>query len=80
MEKIRQHYNLDIKPDDEMKEKPVVMKQLFLYPVRGIKGMEVEYLELTPLGFRHDRNWITIDAKTLQFVVNKNTEMMTYLR
>ena len=75
--RVKSLYSLDVKPSDE---KPIEIKQLFLYPVRGIRGIEVESLELTPLGPKGDRNWVMIDAKTLRFVVNKNSERLTYLR
>ena len=62
--KIKKNYNLEIKPEEEKSQKEVEINQLYLYPVRGIQGMEVESVELTPLGVRFDRNWVIIQANT----------------
>ena len=77
VEKTKSNYNLSIKPSEE---KPIPIRKLYLYPIRGVQGVEVESIELTPLGFRFDRNWVIINAKTLKSYSNRNTDILTYLR
>ncbi len=33
---------------------------LFLYPVKGLRGISVQSAELTTTGLRHDRNWMIV--------------------
>ena len=56
------------------------IQKLYVYPVRSIKGIEVDSIEITPLGPLYDRNWVLVCAKTLKVVANKNTEAITFLR
>ncbi len=35
--------------------------RLFIYPVKSAAGIECEQVELTPQGFRHDREWMIVD-------------------
>jgi len=39
LDQIRSIYNLDIKEEDE---KPLKITQLFMYPCRGVTGIEVD--------------------------------------
>jgi len=36
--------------------------RLFIYPVKSAAGIECGQVELTPHGFRHDREWMIVDA------------------
>jgi uncharacterized protein len=35
--------------------------RLFVYPVKSAAGIECESVELSPQGFRHDREWMIVD-------------------
>lgn len=37
--------------------------RLFRYPVKSLRGLEVDYLELDDFGPRGDRRWMIVDAK-----------------
>ena len=37
------------------------LARLFIYPVKSAAGIECERAELTPQGFRHDREWMIVD-------------------
>lgn len=45
-----------------MVERPVKITDLYVYPVRGIKGIRVENLELneTKSGFKYDRLFVIL--------------------
>ena len=45
--------------------KKVQIKALFLYPVRGIKGIEVPFLRMTESGAEYDRLFVIVDKNTL---------------
>jgi uncharacterized protein len=36
--------------------------RLFIYPVKSAAGIECEQVQLTAQGFRHDREWMVVDA------------------
>ena len=36
--------------------------RLFIYPVKSAAGIECGQVQLTPQGFRHDREWMIVDA------------------
>ena len=38
------------------------LARLFIYPVKSAAGIECERVELGPQGFRHDREWMIVDA------------------
>lgn len=77
VEKVKKHYNLDVEP---RREKEVKIKSIWLYPVRGIRGMKVDHCEITPYGLKQDRNWVTISVKTMRPLANHNSHVITYLR
>ena len=53
-------YRLDVS-----ESKKVQIKALFLYPVRGIKGIEVPFLRMTESGAEYDRLFVIVDKNTL---------------
>jgi uncharacterized protein len=38
-----------------------IVGRLFIYPVKSAAGIECESVELSPQGFRHDREWMIVD-------------------
>ena len=75
--KIRSLYQMGI---PEYHEKPVKLKSLWLYPVRGVKGIKRDFLEITPYGIINDRLWVILDKKKLKPVANHNSHLITFLR
>jgi hypothetical protein len=74
---IKEKYDLSISPEQEKKVK---IDQLWLYPVRGVRGIEVDHVELTPYGIKYDRNWVIIDLVKMKSVANHNSHLITFLR
>jgi hypothetical protein len=60
LSRIKDFYDLTIQPSQEQKVK---ISSLYLYPVRGIRGITVDYLTLTESGALNDRLWVMIDKK-----------------
>jgi hypothetical protein len=58
-------------------EKPVPIKELILYPFRGIPGMKVNEVWLGDCGILHDRIFCIIDAETLFPVATNNVPLVT---
>ena len=77
VDKIKNNYDLNIKPKQE---REVKIKAIFLYPVRGIRGMKVDNCEITPYGLKNDRNWVIIGCKKMKPLANHNSHLITYLR
>jgi hypothetical protein len=41
---------------------PVKLSALHIYPVKGLKGIDLAEAECTDRGLRHDRRWMVVDA------------------
>jgi uncharacterized protein YcbX len=48
----------------------ITIEQLYLYPVKSLRGFTVDSALLTPQGFAHDRQWMIIDSKN-RFVTQR---------
>jgi uncharacterized protein YcbX len=40
---------------------PIVLKQIFIYPVKSLAGISSSSAKITPLGLEYDRRWMIID-------------------
>ena len=67
------------KKEDELE---VPIKQLFVYPCRGIPGAEVDELELGEHGIRYDRIFIIIDIAVpyKHYITSSNSPEVSSLR
>jgi hypothetical protein len=54
------------KPIAYHEEKPLEIKKLYVYPIRGIRTSPVESIELGPYGVKYDREIVLIDAETMK--------------
>ena len=70
-------YDLEIKPRDEI---DIPIKAIYLYPIRGVKGMEVSSVQITPHGLVGDRHWVIVNAKTKKTIQNENSHRITLIR
>ena len=61
-------------------EKEVKIKTIYLYPIRGVKGCEIDECEITPYGLKKDRNWVIIGRKLMWPLTCANSHIVTYLR
>ena len=41
----------------------VVLRSLHVYPVKSLRGIDLEAATLTPSGLEHDRAWLLVDAR-----------------
>ena len=51
-ERIKEIYRLDLEPCEE---KEIAIKGIYLYPIRGMKGIKVDVAEVQPFGLKNDR-------------------------
>ena len=62
------------------REKEVKIKAIYIYPIRGVKGVEVDQCELTPFGLKKDKNWVIINKKLMWPITCMSSHIITYLR
>ena len=55
------------------------VSQLFIYPVKSLRGIPIEQAELTPLGLKHDRHWMIIDEKQ-SFITQRKYPQMVLIK
>lgn len=60
------------------REPLVKISRLFRYPVKSLRGLEVEYLELDDFGPIGDRRWMIVDAKG-RFVTQRKYPQLALL-
>ncbi|EFJ13312.1 hypothetical protein SELMODRAFT_181918 [Selaginella moellendorffii] len=46
-----------------MEDSPMVVKSLFVYPVKSCKGIEIDAAAICPTGFRWDRHWLVVNDR-----------------
>ncbi|NVJ50569.1 MAG: MOSC N-terminal beta barrel domain-containing protein [Gammaproteobacteria bacterium] len=56
----------------------IVIRELHIYPVKGLKGIAVDQAKLTPFGLEYDRHWMVINPKN-QFVTQRQFPQMAKL-
>jgi len=64
----------------EMEEKEIKIKSMFIYPIRGVRGIEVDECEVTPAGLKWDRLWVFVDSDSRKPLDNSNNEITSYFR
>lgn len=74
---MRERYNFGVKPDQE---KDVKIEKLYLYPMRGIMGIEVDSLKVSSLGIKYDREWAIYETDKLGCVTQSPEVKLTQLR
>ena len=52
------------------------VSQLFIYPVKSLRGFSTNQAELTPLGLKYDRHWMIINEKQSFVTQRKHPEMV----
>ena len=61
-------------------ETNMTIKGLYLYPIRGIKGIEVDHVEIGNGGILKDRNWLIHSVKRKKHICSGGNPIVTYLR
>lgn len=55
------------------------ISQLFIYPIKSMGGIALEEAVLTDRGFKHDRQWMLIDANSV-FITQRKYPQMALLQ
>jgi len=79
IEMVKQRYRSVNDQLQKHHEVPIPISQLFLYPVRGIPGIEVSSVELGNHGIRHDRIFLVVSADDKTPLTNGNFPKITTL-
>jgi len=53
----------------------ITLTGLFIYPVKSLGGISLPAADLTPLGLRHDRRWLIVDARNRFLTQREHAEM-----
>jgi hypothetical protein len=64
----------------EVNEIQIPIHKLLLYPVRGIKGIEVKCLQMTSGGAKFDREWVLVRKVSNKYISLMTTPHFTRLR
>ena len=74
---IRKLYDLSISPS---RENDVKIKDIYLYPFRGVRGVKVDHCEITPYGLKRDRLWVIVSKTKNKVLDGCLTEIGTFMR
>ena len=78
-QRLRSQYKTVEKPIAFSEEKPVEIKSLYVYPIKGIRTSPVDSLELGPHGVKYDREMVLISQVTLRPVTSRSDFSMGIL-
>ncbi len=53
----------------------ITLSSLFIYPIKSLGGISLPTADLTPLGLRHDRRWLIVDAQNRFLTQREHAEM-----
>ena len=76
IEEYKQHYK-EVKPEDETSVK---IEKLWLFPMRGIMGIEVPEVKVSKYGIKYDREWTIADKTKLSCITQSPEVKLTQLR
>ncbi|SHL47459.1 MOSC domain-containing protein [Hymenobacter psychrotolerans] len=58
---------------------PLLLQDLYIYPVKSLGGIRVAHAEIEPRGLRHDRRWLLVDEQN-RFMTQRQIPEMALLR
>jgi uncharacterized protein YcbX len=58
---------------------PLILSDLYIYPVKSLGGIRVTEAVVEPRGLRHDRRWLIVDERN-QFMTQRQTAGMAQLK
>ncbi|MFD2786025.1 MOSC domain-containing protein [Hymenobacter rubripertinctus] len=58
---------------------PLLLTDLYIYPVKSLGGIRLTEAEVEPRGLRHDRRWLIVNDRN-QFMTQRQTAAMAHLR
>lgn len=53
---------------------------MYLYPIRGIKGIKVDTAEIWPFGMKNDRQWCILSKTKEKPIADHNSGIVSLLR
>ena len=56
------------------------IEKLYVYPMRGIMGIEVDAMKVSPVGMKYDREWAIYDKEKLGCITHSPEVKLTQLR
>ena len=56
----------------------MVVSALYIHPVKSCRGNLVQEAEVTPFGFRHDREFLVVDAEGV-FLTQRTTPALALI-
>ncbi|KIV99529.1 uncharacterized protein PV09_08831 [Verruconis gallopava] len=59
--------------------KPIKVKEIRVYPIKSCRGMIVPSVKVLETGLELDRNWMFVDAKTMNFLTIRQISEMTLI-
>jgi hypothetical protein len=54
----------------------LTLSALHVYPVKGLKGIDLAQARTTPRGLEHDRRWMVVDASDNEFLTQRDLPRM----
>ena len=57
---------------------PLTIAELWVYPIKGCRGVSLEQAELTPTGLQYDRQWMIVD-ETGQFITQRELPQLAQI-
>lgn len=58
---------------------PLLLSDLYIYPVKSLGGIRLTEAAVEPRGLRHDRRWLIVNARN-QFMTQRQTAAMAHLK
>ncbi|WP_139923986.1 MOSC domain-containing protein [Hymenobacter sp. DG01] len=58
---------------------PLLLSDLYIYPVKSLGGIRVAEAAVEPRGLRHDRRWLIVNERN-QFMTQRQTPAMAHLK
>ncbi|RPD45433.1 MOSC domain-containing protein [Hymenobacter sediminis] len=58
---------------------PLLLSDLYIYPVKSLGGIRVTEAVVEPRGLRHDRRWLIVNERN-QFMTQRQTAAMAHLK
>ena len=77
MSQVRERYT-EVQPEDE---KPIKIEKLWIFPLRGVMGIEVPEIKVSKWGIKYDREWAIYEKGGKFSCVTQSPEVkLTQLR
>ena len=80
LEIVRRFKDLYHFPMDKSEEKLIPITAIYQYPIRGVRGTQVQSINITSTGPLNDRIWVLVRKRTMVPLDCKNSVIQSYLR